>query len=136
VVDFAGAYSFRNYTTEPQVATYSLRFPAEQAIYNGLVMDAGGQSLAIVSNKEGATTTATLPSQAPFCCASPTGRMAPKAGAIGSPLTWARPLSSLFTPAPTSNRSIFRSTRFLHYIERDAGRLGPHLALHQSDQRI
>jgi hypothetical protein len=112
VVDFAGAYSFRNYTAEPQVVTYTLRFPAEQAIYNGLVMDASGQSLAIVSNKEGATATATLPPQSAFCGASPTGRMAPKAGTIGSPLTWARPASSLFTPAPTSSRSIFCSTRF------------------------
>jgi inner membrane protein involved in colicin E2 resistance len=63
VVDFAGAYSFHNYTEEQQVVTYTLRFPAEQAIYDGLVMEAGGQPLAITSNKEGATATVTIPPQ-------------------------------------------------------------------------
>jgi len=55
VVDFGGTYTFRNPTPNPQLMTYTLKFPAEHAIYDGLVMEVNGRALPITSNKQGAT---------------------------------------------------------------------------------
>jgi hypothetical protein len=60
VVDFAGAYTFRNDTGEPHAVTYTLRFPAEHAIYDGLKMEVNGRDLPVTSARQGATITAEL----------------------------------------------------------------------------
>jgi hypothetical protein len=52
VVDFAGVYGIRNPTAVPQRVTYSMRFPAEHAIYDGLVMEVDGHSLPLRSDKQ------------------------------------------------------------------------------------
>jgi len=58
VVDFEGQYTFRNPTADPQPVTFALQFPAEHAIYDGLVMEADGRPLPIVSSKEGVSISA------------------------------------------------------------------------------
>jgi len=60
VVDFAAVYSFRNDTDAPQLANYTLRFPAEHAIYDGLVMEVNGRPLPIASQKTGASVAAVI----------------------------------------------------------------------------
>ncbi len=60
VVDFAGAYTFRNPTAERQSITYRLQFPAEHAIYDGLVMELEGRPVPVVTDKRGAAVTAQL----------------------------------------------------------------------------
>jgi hypothetical protein len=60
VVDFDGVYTFRNPTAAPQSITYTFKFPAESAIYDGLVMEVDGRGLPIVSDKQGARITASL----------------------------------------------------------------------------
>ena len=63
-VDFDGGYTFRNPTSEPQLVTFRLKFPAEHAIYDGLVMQVNGQSLGIATDEQGARATAQIgPSQ-------------------------------------------------------------------------
>src|SRR5712692_2843888 len=52
VVDFDGKYAFRNPTDDPQFITSRLKFPAEHAIYDGLVMEVNGRPLPIVSDKQ------------------------------------------------------------------------------------
>jgi len=64
VVDFAGVYAVRNPTAAPQRVTCSMRFPAEHAIYDGLVMEVDGQSLPLRSDKQFASVvTDLLPGQ-------------------------------------------------------------------------
>ena len=60
VVDFAGVYTFHNPTTTPQWLTYRLKFPAENAIYDGLVMELNGRSLPLQSDKQGASVSAEI----------------------------------------------------------------------------
>ncbi|HKE23669.1 MAG TPA: inner membrane CreD family protein [Bryobacteraceae bacterium] len=60
VVDFSGVYTFRNTSADPQTITYTLKFPAEHAIYDGLVMEVDGRALPIASNNLGATTNTNL----------------------------------------------------------------------------
>jgi len=60
VVDFAGAYTFRNPTDAPQTITWQWRFPAEHAVYDGFVMEVGGRALPIQSTKQGASVSATI----------------------------------------------------------------------------
>jgi inner membrane protein involved in colicin E2 resistance len=60
VVDFAGVYTFRNPTSEPQTVTFRLRFPAEQAIYDGLVMEVNGRPLPLNADKHAAFVTASV----------------------------------------------------------------------------
>jgi Inner membrane protein CreD len=65
VVDFNGAYTFRNPSSDPQTVAYTLKFPAEHAIYDGLVMEVDGHTLPLASSNQGATVTAVLgPQQA------------------------------------------------------------------------
>ena len=45
-VDFAGDYSFRNNTAEPQAVDFRLKFPAQKAIYDGLQMKINDQGVA------------------------------------------------------------------------------------------
>lgn len=65
VVDFAGVYTFRNTSNDPQAVTYTLTFPAEHAIYDGLVMEVDGRALPIDSaNKAVTVSTGMAPQQA------------------------------------------------------------------------
>jgi inner membrane protein involved in colicin E2 resistance len=67
-VDFSGAYVYRNPTNEEQRISYTLNFPAAQAIYDDLVLSLDGQPLtpknekthAVVEAPLGAGKTATL----------------------------------------------------------------------------
>jgi hypothetical protein len=45
VVDFAGVYTFRNTAAEARPVTFMLTFPAEKAIYDGLLMEVDGRPL-------------------------------------------------------------------------------------------
>jgi inner membrane protein involved in colicin E2 resistance len=60
VVDFDGGYTFSNPTDTPQAVTFVVKFPAESAIYDGLVMAVNGRTLPITPNKEGAKVTAQM----------------------------------------------------------------------------
>jgi Inner membrane protein CreD len=60
VVDFAGVYTFRNATAEPRLVTYTMKFPAERAIYDGLVMEVNGHSQTLSSDKQSASVSAEL----------------------------------------------------------------------------
>jgi inner membrane protein involved in colicin E2 resistance len=53
VVDFDGKYTFRNPTDVPQFITFRLKFPAEHAIYDGLLIEVNRRPLPIVSDKQG-----------------------------------------------------------------------------------
>ena len=59
-VDFAGEYKFRNDTAEPQMVSYHLAFPAQRAVYDGLVMEVDGQKVPVTANEQGACVEATL----------------------------------------------------------------------------
>jgi inner membrane protein involved in colicin E2 resistance len=59
-VDFAGEYKFRNDTTELQMVSYHLAFPAQRAVYDGLVMEVDGQQVPVTANEQGACVEATL----------------------------------------------------------------------------
>jgi len=59
-VDFAGEYKFRNDTSEPHVVSYHLAFPAQRAVYDGLLMEVNGQKVPIAANEEGAYVEAML----------------------------------------------------------------------------
>lgn len=63
VVDFAGVYTFRNPTPADQWITYRAKFPAEHAIYDGLVMEVDGHALPILSDKQGVRVVMTLRAQ-------------------------------------------------------------------------
>jgi len=60
VVGFDGLYTFRNKTPQPQLVKFALPFPAEQAIYDGLVMQVNGKALPTTSDKRTAFVTATV----------------------------------------------------------------------------
>jgi inner membrane protein involved in colicin E2 resistance len=60
VVDFEGKYTFRNPTDNPQFITFRLKFPAEHAIYDGLVMEVNRRPLPIASDKQGVSVAAQL----------------------------------------------------------------------------
>jgi len=53
-VAFTGDYKFRNDTAEPQTVDFHLGFPAQRAVYDGLIMDVDGQALPISANDQGA----------------------------------------------------------------------------------
>jgi inner membrane protein involved in colicin E2 resistance len=59
-VDFAGEYKFRNDTTETQTVEFSLPFPAEHAVYDGLLMKINGKEMPVVTAGNGASVTATM----------------------------------------------------------------------------
>jgi inner membrane protein involved in colicin E2 resistance len=60
-VDLAATYRFRNPTAEPQTMKFRLLFPAERAIYDGLVMEVNEQPSPLLSDAKGASVTATVP---------------------------------------------------------------------------
>jgi len=60
VVDFDGTYTFRNGTDTPQTVTLRLRFPAGQAIYDGLLMEVNRHPLPVVSDSDGVSVAAQL----------------------------------------------------------------------------
>jgi hypothetical protein len=59
-VDFAGIYTFRNPTSDPQTIIYRLKFPAAQAFYDSVSMDLNGQPLSFRADKQGAIARAPL----------------------------------------------------------------------------
>jgi inner membrane protein involved in colicin E2 resistance len=59
-VDFKGEYRFRNDTTETQSVEFNLPFPAEHAVYDGLVMEVDGHSLPLSTSGKGACVAATV----------------------------------------------------------------------------
>jgi hypothetical protein len=65
VVDFAGTYAFRNTGSETQPVLFTLNFPADRAIYDGLAMEADQRPVSFVTTAHGAYTTVPLqPGQA------------------------------------------------------------------------
>jgi inner membrane protein involved in colicin E2 resistance len=52
-VDFKGVYGFRNNSAEIQTVQFGLPFPAEHAIYDGLVMEVDGHSLPVATSGKG-----------------------------------------------------------------------------------
>ena len=59
-VDFKGEYRFRNDTTETQSVAFYLPFPAERAVYDGLVMEVDGHALPVATSGKGASVAATV----------------------------------------------------------------------------
>ena len=59
-VDFTGEYKFRNDTSASQMVNYHLAFPAQRAVYDGLVMEVDGQKIPIAVNEQGAYVEAML----------------------------------------------------------------------------
>lgn len=53
-VDFSGDYKFRNDSVQQQIVTFRFAFPAEKAIYDGLVMQVNGQALPAKTDASGA----------------------------------------------------------------------------------
>jgi len=60
IVDFAGVYTFHNPTADPQLVTYAVKFPAEHAINDGLVMEVDGHALSLNSDQQGVSVAALL----------------------------------------------------------------------------
>lgn len=54
VVDFAGDYDFRNTAAVPGTLTLRLPFPAQKALYDGLIMTFNGQPASISTDESGA----------------------------------------------------------------------------------
>lgn len=59
-VKFAATYNFTNQGPDEQLVTFRLPFPAQQAIYDDLVMDVNGHQLAISSDNSAASGQATV----------------------------------------------------------------------------
>jgi inner membrane protein involved in colicin E2 resistance len=55
VVKFAGVFSFTNNSSDEQMVTFSLPFPAQQAIYDGLIMEVNGRPLPLSTNSSSAS---------------------------------------------------------------------------------
>jgi len=60
IVDFDGVYTFGNPTDSPHSLNFRVKFPAEHAIYDGLVVEVNRRPLQIVSDKDGITAVAQL----------------------------------------------------------------------------
>jgi len=54
-VKFAGVYQFTNPTSETQIVNFRLPFPAQQAIYDDLLMEVNGRPLAFTSDAAAAS---------------------------------------------------------------------------------
>lgn len=54
-VKFAGAYQFRNNTSSSQLVAFRLPFPAQQAIYDDLVLELNGRPINFSSDASGAS---------------------------------------------------------------------------------
>jgi inner membrane protein involved in colicin E2 resistance len=64
-VDFAGDYSYRNDSELPEEVTFRLPFPAQQALYDGLVLTINGNKVPLTTNDKGTSGDTTLaPKQA------------------------------------------------------------------------
>jgi hypothetical protein len=61
VVQFSGAYTFRNSSDLPGRMLLNFSFPAQQAVYDDLTISANGQPLAISADQNGATAWITVP---------------------------------------------------------------------------
>lgn len=59
-VDFAGDYKFRNNTAEAQTVEFSLPFPAEHALYDGLLMKVNGKEVPATTTGGGVSAVATI----------------------------------------------------------------------------
>jgi len=59
-VNFKGEYRFRNNTAEAQEVEFYLPFPAEHAVYDGLVMEVDGHALPTATSGKGASVTTTV----------------------------------------------------------------------------
>ena len=53
-VQFAGDYSFRNNTVEPQTFCFRFKFPAQKAVYDGLVAQVNGNRISLATDNQGA----------------------------------------------------------------------------------
>ena len=60
-VDFSGDYKFRNDTNQQQNVEFRLPFPAQRAIYDGLLMEVNGIRIPVTADDGGASVQATLP---------------------------------------------------------------------------
>ena len=60
-VDFKGEYKFHNDTAEAQTIEFYLPFPAEHALYDGLVMEVDGHVLPVATSGKGGFVSAQLP---------------------------------------------------------------------------
>ena len=53
-VQFAGDYSFRNNSAESQTFCFRFKFPAQKAVYDGLLMQVNGNSISPATDDQGA----------------------------------------------------------------------------------
>jgi hypothetical protein len=60
-VAYAGDYRFRNGTDTDRTVTFSLEYPAEHALYDGLLLSLDGRSLELVNGPKCVTGTAVVP---------------------------------------------------------------------------
>jgi len=60
VVDFAADYTFRNDSDQPQTVYFRLPFPAQRAVYDGLVLTVDGHAPALSTDEQGTTGQAML----------------------------------------------------------------------------
>jgi hypothetical protein len=60
VVNFSGAYTFRNPSGDPRSITFQINFPSKHAIYDGLAIEVDGRSLPFTSNRDGASVSAVV----------------------------------------------------------------------------
>lgn len=58
VVDFSGTYTYKNPLADKRFLTFNLKFPAQQAIYDGLVMEVDGVPMPMSTYASGAVVTA------------------------------------------------------------------------------
>ncbi len=59
-VDFAGEYKFHNNTAEAQRVEFSLPFPAEHALYDGLIIKINGKEFSTTTSGSGASAIASI----------------------------------------------------------------------------
>jgi inner membrane protein involved in colicin E2 resistance len=62
-VDFGGVYVFRNTTSQPQNVSFRLSFPAQKAIYDGLVLKINDEAVSLSTDEQGTVGQATIPPQ-------------------------------------------------------------------------
>lgn len=60
VVDFAGDYKFRNDSGEQQTVAFRLPFPAQKAVYDGLMLVINGQQMPLTTDEQGTAGEATV----------------------------------------------------------------------------
>jgi inner membrane protein involved in colicin E2 resistance len=59
-VEFAGDYTFRNDTAEPQTVDFRLQFPAQKAMYDGVQMKVNEQMVGLATDSQGTVGQATV----------------------------------------------------------------------------